>query len=69
MGKSICGECLETMQQMPDECVIFLALHVFLGNSGQRRAAKRAQMTSNCSCDTNKKEAMLCSVKKISHSN
>ena len=46
MGKSVCGECLETMQQMPDECVIFLVLHVFLENSEQRRAAKRAQMTS-----------------------
>ncbi len=44
-----------------------LVLHVYLGKK-EKGVAKRAQMTSNCSCDTNKKEVKLCSKKKISQS-
>ena len=34
----------------------------------EKEVAKRAQMTSNCCCDTNKKEVKLCSKKEISQS-
>lgn len=41
----------------------------FLRERAEKRVAKRAQKTSNCSCYTNKKEVKLCSRKRISQLN